>query len=164
MRTIFGLFKTYEDVQAAVQDLQEKEFHLNEMNAIIQKDTAEGHMNVNPRKVNISAMKGFDQLLAGALAGKQTINTHDAGRIYAAGDFVTKLAKVAEFPWAAGEGLKRALVDFNIPEEVAEAFTNGVRDGGILFCIRTSDEHSSTVSNILQSHKGTFVSGYGKIK
>lgn len=42
MRTIFGLFKTYEDVQAAIQDLEEKEFHLNEMNAIIQYEKYTG--------------------------------------------------------------------------------------------------------------------------
>lgn len=40
MRTIFGLFSTYEDAKAAIQDLSEQEFAINEMNAIIQKDIA----------------------------------------------------------------------------------------------------------------------------
>ncbi|MCF6157204.1 MAG: hypothetical protein E3K32_01225 [wastewater metagenome] len=162
MRTIFGIFKKYADAQAAVQDLQEKEFNVNEMNAIVQKDIAEEYMNVNPRKVNTATMKGIDQLLAGVLAGKQIVNTHDAGRVYASGSLATELAKVAESPQAAGKGLKRALVTFNIPEEVAEAFVAGIRGGGVFFCIRTSNERSSEAANVLRFYKGEYVSSYSK--
>lgn len=162
MRTIFSLFSTYEDANAAIQYLIDNRFTINEMNAIIQRDIAEEHMKINPRKANISTMNGIDKLLAGVLAGKQTENTYDAGRVYAAGDLATELAKVAELPRAAGKGLKSALIDFNIPEEVAESFIAGIKGGGILFFIRTSDERASTAANILQFYKGKHVSSYSR--
>ncbi len=40
-RTIFSLFSTYEDANAAIQYMIDNRFTINEMNAIIQRDIKE---------------------------------------------------------------------------------------------------------------------------
>lgn len=163
MRTIFACFRTYEDAGAAVEELLEKHFDVEEMNAIVQDYVAKGHRDVNLPEANVAVTKkmgdktarGLDQLIA----GEKAVSIPDVGNVFAAGDLATTLAKTAATPGAAEGGIKGALIDFRVSKNFAEIYKTSIKGGGVLFWIRTSDARESEVVKILRNHKAEHVSG-----
>jgi L-alanine-DL-glutamate epimerase-like enolase superfamily enzyme len=163
MRTIFACFQNYEDASAAVEELLQKHFEEGKMNAIVQDYVAKGHMDVNLSKVDVAVTdkigektaRGLDQLIG----GEKGVYIPDVGTVYAAGDTATIVAETAAKPGAADGGLKGALVDFRVPEDLAETYRAGIKGGGVLFWIRADDDRGSEAAEILRSHKAEHVSG-----
>lgn len=159
MRSIFALFDTYDDAEAAVRGLLERDFTEDQMNLLIQEQVAKNNLDadlgaVNVRKTNgvgTQSVQGLDALVG----GRSAINLADAGVVIAAGDTATTLVRSA-----AQSGLQAALEDFLIPETVAEAFASGVADGKILFWIRADDRRSGVAQDVLIMHKGRHTGSY----
>jgi hypothetical protein len=166
MKSIFALFKDYQDAEAAAADLLEKGFEEDEMNVIVHEQNAKNHMDVNLEKVKVDATNKVGEQnvhgLVRILAGQRPVRLSDVGPIYAAGEIATMLARAAANPGAVNGGLQAALVDFSVPKEVAEEFTTGIENEGVLFWIRTSDERAPEASSVLHSHKGVHVGNYAR--
>ena len=53
---------------------------------------------------------------------------------------------------AAAGGVVGALADLGVPEDKAHVYAEGVRRGGCLVSVKTSDAGSAQISDILESH------------
>lgn len=165
MKTIFGLFEIYQDAQAIVNELLDQGFPAEEMNVLIQEKVAKEDMQVNLEDANVAVtdevgeqrLHGLDRLLA----SQQPVMLPELEEVYAAGELATILAKTAAAPGAADGGLKAALMDFSVPEEVAQAYEAGVKEGGLLFWIRTSDDRAAKATNVLRKQAQHVISPVG---
>lgn len=163
METIFALFADYASAREAVEELRERGFRVEEMNAIIYAEVARGAMDVNPRTADVRASKalgertlrGLDRLLA----TEQPVPLPPVGDVLAAGELANLVVAAAGAPDAEG-GLTAALVDFGVPREAAGAYQRGVVDGGLLFWIRTDDERAGEAREIIQRHHASRVGAH----
>lgn len=164
MKTIFAMFENYEDAKAAVDELLGREFDEREMNAIVLEEIAKDYMEVNLERVHVKVTEkvgektavGLDHLLG----TQQPVEIPGVGEVYATGELATVLSKTAAAPGAVAGSLKAALIDFGVREEVAKAYTVGIKDGGLLFWIRTSDERAPETINVLRDHEGAYVADH----
>ncbi len=163
MRTIFALFEGYREAKSAVKDLLEQGFDPREMNVVVQELTARGNMDVNFRTANVEkareagedTLQGIDRMIAGT----QPLTVSDVGAVYAAGEMARIVVTAGHEEASSATGLKEALVDFHVPEELAEFYRNGVLDEGVLFWMRTEERRAAEAATILAETKGKEVAG-----
>jgi hypothetical protein len=164
MRTIFALFESYPEAKRAVDELLEREFEEHEMNVIVQELAAKGAMDVNMRTADVdkSAKLGNERIkgLNRLIAGRQAVTVPDVGRVYAAGEMATIVTKTAATQESQPTRFKDTLVDFDVPEEIAEFYTEGVMDGGVLFWLRTEDTRAAEAANVLSKTRGEKIGSY----
>ncbi len=164
MKTIFALFRSYRDARSAVERLLAGGFDGKKVNAVTQELTARSNMDVNFRTVNVEKSekfgKGAAQGLDRLLAGQKPIPARDAGPLYAVGGLGEMLRGTVPAKSKAVDGLKGALVDFDVPTEVAADYTNGVIAGGVLISVRASDEDQSEAIRILSEARGEEITTY----
>ena len=162
MKSVFALFMDYEDCRNAVDELLQAGFDEEEMNAMVDEKHAKERMEVNLERLDVQATdavgdraRGLDVLLG----VEQPVVVPRLGSVYAAGEIGTMLAKAAK---ASGEGqVKEAMAEFGIPAARAEAYIQGIIDGGILFWVRTSDERAAEAAQIFRVHNGTRIMSHG---
>lgn len=165
MRTIFALFEGYREARRAVDELISGGFDENEVNLIVQELTARSDMDVDFRTMNADksvklggkGLKGID----GLLAGHRPTIVPGVGEVYAAGKTASIVVKTAAGEKSGPGGLKKALIDFDVPGEAADFYSEGVADGGVLVWVRTEDARAAELANILSSTKGEDVANYG---
>ncbi len=163
MRTIFALFEGYREAKSAVEDLLEQGFDPREMNVVVQELTARGNMDVDVRTADVQkaqktaqdAPQGIDRMIAGT----QPLTVSDVGAVYAAGEMARNVVNAAHREKPPATGLKQALVAFDVPEELAEFYRDGVLEEGVLFFMRTEDRRAAEAANILAETKGKEVAG-----
>ncbi len=158
MRTIFALFEGYGEARSAVKDLLEQGFDPRDMNVVVQELTARGNMGVEPgvgdvpkvQETREDAPQGMDRMIART----QPLTVPDVRPVYAAGEMARIVVNATHKEEPSAAGLKEALVDFDVPEELAEFYRNGVLDEGVLFWMRTEDRRAAEAANILAETKG----------
>ncbi len=77
-----------------------------------------------------------------------------------AGEMATVLVRSAATEQSTPTSLKEALVDFDIPKEIADFYTEGILEGGVLLWLRTKDERAGEAANVLSETKGEEVGSY----
>jgi hypothetical protein len=155
MKTVIGMFRQVIDAQNAVHKLLDKGFKSEQMNIIVQENTAKQYLDVNRQEVKVEKtgslgkkhLEGLDNLLGGVRA----IVTPDAGRVFAAGAVASTLAKSAAS--MNDGGLRGALNDFNVPKEIATSYRDNIANGGLLFWLRTDDSQTGTAVIIIEDNK-----------
>lgn len=161
MKTIFCLFRDLDTAQSAIDQLVNQKFPSGEMNVIVQAQTAKNVLNINPRAVNIPVTGEGNRhpvpTLEKMLHGKQPVQIPDTGKVFASGELANLLTRSASTSAENDSvvGLKSALVDFGLPSNTAGRFYEGIKGGGILFFIRTSDERSPEAANFLRTQDGS---------
>lgn len=165
MRTVFALFKSYEDAETAVHDLLHRKFDLEQINAIVPENIAKVHAKVAPEEDWVDATEslagrafGLDRLLA----GRQAIPVPGVGRLLAAGDLAVILVRTASTPIAGGGNMRRALEDFGLPEKAAQAYQSGLEEGGIMLMVRTTDERAAEAGDALRKAHGSHIASYNR--
>lgn len=157
METIFGLIREYAQGDAAVRALLERGFEPDKVNVVLLESIARNAMEVGQNQIKVEKSAEFGEPgshgLDGLLGGEQTVRVPDAGDVYAAGELANLITSAASVPGTVDGGLQAALVEFNLPPETADFFQDGVKAGGLLFFIRTEDEHISKAAAILREHK-----------
>ena len=152
MQTVFALIQKYDDAKKAVDRLMDKNIDKEDINILAQKIAVESAWDVNQRTIDVDSTKAVGQKtvsgLDAMLGRQQPVKTNSAGELYAAGEMAEQIAKTASMP-AGGNGLKDALADFGLEDQAAEQLSDGVRAGELLVFVRSSDENSSLVSQIL---------------
>lgn len=169
MRTIFGLFDTYNQAKEATEKLVDNGFKERDVGAIAQERTVKNYLSVRQDKVDAAAsdkLNGKDAPALDRILGTQDpISTRDADSIYAAGDEATLVVKSfgtqteADGP-SEHAGLERALTDIKVPQDVASAYVEGIENGGVLLIVRADDDKAAQASSVLSEHHGKHVAGY----
>jgi uncharacterized protein (TIGR02271 family) len=158
--TIVGLFDTFNEAQAAVQDLVSTGISRDDISLTSNNATGEHRIDGDAGEhhgthagsgaatgAGIGAVVGG---IGGLLVGMGLLAVPGVGPILAAGPLAAALAGAGI--GAVTGGLLGALVGMGIPEEDAHAYAEGVRRGGTLVTVATDDAHSGPVADILNRH------------
>jgi uncharacterized membrane protein len=161
MKTVVGLFEDYRDADRAVSELSSQGFTRSEI-SIAARDSAIRDRMVageagTERAVAESAGAGavggsVVGGLAGLLVGIGALAIPGVGPVIAAGTLATTLGSTAVGAGigAAAGGLIGALVGLGIPEEDATFYAEGVKRGGVLVTVQTSDDRASEALSIMR--------------
>ena len=164
MKTIFGLFENFEDAGRAINQLMEQHFDLWKMNIIVSQLVAKNSMDVDLNRVKVGKTDNIGEHYAHGidwlLGGQQPVKLPDVGPVYAAGELATILVRAASAQGAVDDGLQSALEDFDVPEQVAGQYRTGIKEGGLLFFLRTDDQRAAQAVMLLRQHNASHVANY----
>lgn len=155
MKTVFALFSDIQTAQEAVDNILQAGFAEEQMNAIAQEVIAK-ELEITDTKTMVlktdqlgkKAIQGLPSLFI----GKKGINISDVGRVLASGTIAVELAGTASIH--SHGGLKLVLEQFNIPQNIANTYTSGLKAGGVLFCLRIEDKRQGETIQLLIGNKG----------
>ena len=154
--TVIGLYNRLEDAQNAVSELVSAGFPREDI-SMVAADT-EGKFKTY---VGESYEEGADGIATGAgagavvggigglLVGIGALAIPGIGPVLAAGPLASAL--IGAGVGAATGGLLGALVDAGIPEEEANVYAEGVRRGGTLIKVTTSEDRVDEANRIIDS-------------
>ncbi|RDL47898.1 hypothetical protein BLJAPNOD_05123 [Ensifer sp. M14] len=156
MKTVTGLFDTYDQASQAVRDL--KAAGISDDDVSMVASNAEGRYGVDdPEGVAAGAGTGAGLGAAvggagGLLTGLGLMAIPGVGPVVAAGWLAATAAGAAAGAIAGGAvgGLIGALTDSGVPEEDAHVYAEGVRRGGTLVTARVSDDEVARAEAILK--------------
>ncbi|RPI87983.1 MAG: hypothetical protein EHM41_03015 [Chloroflexi bacterium] len=169
-RTVVALFDDFSSASDAVRDLVDNGFTRNDISILASDQTGEYGRYLSTRDMSQTTDEGAVSGagvgagigaviggLAGILVGLGALTIPGIGPVLAAGPLsaaVAGLAGAGAGAVAGGVtgGLIGALADMGIPEDNAQYFAEGVRRGGTLVTLRTSDEMSNRARDILNNH------------
>jgi hypothetical protein len=150
-KTLVALYDTFDDAQTSVQDLMEGGFRRDDISVV----AADEHGQYEPlagtggagglgEGAGLGAVLGG---VAGLLVGLGALAIPGIGPVLAAGPLAATLTGAGI--GAVTGGLIGALVDVGIPEEEARSYAEGVRHGGTLVTVRSSDQLVDRAKDIL---------------
>lgn len=162
MQTIFCAFTTYPEADDAVRQLQESDFDMAEINALVHDGVAKAHMDENNLArvhVDVTDQIGEQELsgLALLVGNEQPVQVRNVGPILAAGQMATILANSAATQNQTGEDLESMLITYGAPQETASAYHTTVANGGVLLWVRSDESRSAEAATILRRHNGQHV-------
>jgi len=158
MKTVVGLFEYYQDAERAVNDLNARGFGRNEI-SVAARDTALKNRVVGGKEDAVAESAGAGAIgggavggIAGLLVGIGALAIPGIGPVVAAGTLATVLGSTAAGAGigAAAGGLIGALVGLGIPEEDAQFYAEGVKRGGVLVTVQTSDDRAQDALDIMR--------------
>ncbi|MEA4907107.1 MAG: hypothetical protein VB089_05785 [Anaerolineaceae bacterium] len=162
-KTIVALFDDFSAANDAVRDLINSGFKREEISLVANDASGEyGRTLIQTGETETNTSEGASVGAAiggvgGLLAGVGALTLPVIGPIVAAGPLATALAALLGAGAGAVVGgvtgsLVGALVDLGIPEETAGYYLEGVRRGGTLLTVHTSDDMSDLAVDILNRH------------
>ncbi len=169
-KTVVGLFDDFNDAQSVVQDLVDAGFSRSDI-SLAANQTASGYTgdgsNFGNSKLTSSELgtgeaAGKDAGIGagvggvvGLLVGLGALTIPGIGPVLAAGPLAAALGSVlgstvvGAAVGAAAGGLIGALTHLGVPKEHAEYYAEGVRRGGTLVTVATSDDEATEAAGIL---------------
>lgn len=170
-RTVIALYDNFSHANAAVRELVDNGISRNDISIMANDESGEYSRYVNQvRETNEPADSGAASGagvgagigaviggLGGILIGLGALTIPGIGPVLAAGPLaaaISGLAGAGAGAVAGGitGGLIGALVDMGVPEENAQYFAEGIRRGGTLVTVRTSDDRAALARDILNHH------------
>lgn len=149
-RNVLGLFDTRDHAEQAIRGLQDQGFARDAIGVAVQSTQQAAEMGGTTTAAGESAGAGAVTGTAvggllGLLAGLGTITLPGIGAIATAGTLATVLGSTALGAGlgAAAGGLIGALVGLGIPEEDAQVYAEGLKRGGVLVSVQTTDEQQA---------------------
>lgn len=162
MKNIIGLFKHEYEADAAIVALQRAGFGSNNLGAIApnsvvqkvnrQEDVEQGSIQADD-KLGASGGAAIGGLM-GLLLGLGAVVIPGIGPVLAAGTIASALGLTAAstgMGLIAG-GLLGALTSLGISEEEAQAYDEGVKQGGILVVVAAEEAQAAQVREIMGQH------------
>jgi heat induced stress protein YflT len=167
-KTVVGLFDTFAEAQHVVQDLVNTGFRREDI-SLLANDARGEYQNYRTvgEDTTSAAAEGAGAGAVGGgvlggvlglLVGVGALAIPGIGPVLAAGPLAAALGTagastlVGAGIGAATGGLIGALVGAGIPEEDASFYAEGVRRGGALVMVKTSDELAQSAYDTLRSH------------
>jgi hypothetical protein len=161
MRTVVALYDTKETARHVIEHLVNEGFDHEEISIATRGEEGDKVDIVKTRTREAGNEAGEGAAvgggvgaalggLGGLLVGLGTIAVPGAGLIVAAGPLIGLLG--GAFAGAIAGGLLGGLIGLGIPEEDARIYAEGVRRGGTLVIVRTSDETSENARSIMERH------------
>lgn len=156
-RTTAALYDSISDARNVVQELVDNGFPRDDISLIAQNSEGQTEGVTGQEQENIAdgtatgagigaALGG----LGGLLVGLGALTIPGVGPIIAAGPIATTLLGAGI--GAVGGGVIGALVDLGMPDEEAGYFAEGIRRGGALVSVETTDERIDEAIAILRRH------------
>lgn len=160
MKTVFCLFPQVETARDAVEALVERKFPKGHMNIIVLAQVAKNALEPGVRGTpipNTGRANGNLAHLDQMLSGKQPVIPPGIGKIIAVGEMANVLVGAASTPppGAQDAGMSGAFSGFGLPKQTAQKFTEGIKNGSLLFILRTEDERSSELVSFLRGLDGS---------
>ena len=127
MKTIFCLFRDYDDARQAVQHLVGSRYPADRLNSLILEQVAKNSIDLNPGqlygKPAIPVTGDGHNPLDVLLSRKQPVTLTGVGKVVVTGELASMLTKTAAaLPNSSSEnGLEGALGDFGVPAEAARS-------------------------------------------
>jgi uncharacterized membrane protein len=159
-KTLVALFDHLSDARLAVDNLVAAGISRDSINLVANDSTRayEGELakqRNSPRHDHDAAASGATVGtiiggLAGLLVGLGAFAIPGVGPIVAAGPIVATITGAGA--GAAAGGIVGALADLGVPEDEANVYAEGIRRGGCLVSVKTSDAQVAQVSEILESY------------
>jgi uncharacterized protein (TIGR02271 family) len=156
-KTIVALYDDFSDAQRAVNELVNSGIARDDISIVANDATGEygQHLDVDRDEGTSGTMAGAGigavlGGIGGLLIGLGALAIPGIGPVIAAGPIVTTLAGAGI--GAVAGGLVGALVDLGVPEEEAHYYAEGVRRGGSLVTVTTSDAMAEEVVDILENY------------
>lgn len=157
-KTVVSLYDDMSDAQRAIEDLQNSGFRREDISLVTRHaEGEEGRVEGRDRGDNVAEGAGIGGGVGtvlggvgGLLVGLGTLAIPGIGPILAAGPLVATLAGAGA--GAIAGGVVGALVGLGIPEEEARYYHEGVRRGGTLVSVTTSDESVERARSIMQRY------------
>lgn len=155
MQTVVGLYRRFEDAQQAVRALRDDGFRSEDVSLIasdregnyarhLESGETEDVGSGAAAGAGVGAVLGG---LGGLLVGLGALAIPGIGPVIAAGPIATTLAGAGI--GAVAGGLVGALVDMGIPEEHANWYVEGVKQGGTLVVVRAQEDRADHAVSIL---------------
>lgn len=158
MKTVSGLFNTYEEGKAAVRALENA--HIDRDNISILSRQEDGEYFEDSKTVEgAEAGAGLGALAGGAgglLAGLGMLTIPGIGPVVAAGWLATTITGIAAGAVAGGAagGIIGALTDSGVSREEADVYAESLRRGGTLVTARVDDAMAPAAARILDQANG----------
>jgi stress response protein YsnF/uncharacterized membrane protein len=153
-KTVAALFEERSEAYSAVQELVDHGFVRDDISVMVHDESKrEGYTKTHDDMRGTAQGAGIGAALGGAgglVVGLTSLTIPGLGPVIAAGPLATALLGAAG--GAAAGGLIGALTDMGIPEEHAHYYGEGVRRGGVLVTIATTDEMAGQAVSILSHH------------
>jgi hypothetical protein len=140
MRTVVGLFDTFDHAQSVVRDLEASGFPRSDISLVAHTDImahGRGHGTATGAGTAIGAGLGL-------LAGLAVIAVPGIGVVAALGPIIA-----GGLMGAVAGGLVGSLVDAGVPAEEAEYYSEGVRRGGTLVTVAAKDDDAPRAIEII---------------
>jgi hypothetical protein len=160
MKTVFCLFPDAQTARHAIDHLADRNFPRGQMNIIVLAQVAKNTLGSAQRGPDIPVTGDSSHktpYLDQMLAGKQPVSPPGVGRVLSVGELANVLTSTASSPpqGVPTPGMVGALSGFGLSKPVSEKLTAGVKNGGVLFFLRTEDERSSELVSALRSLDGS---------
>lgn len=154
-RTVIALYDDRSDAQRAIQDLVDSGFDRESISVLarhIENGPPAPSGNQAAEGAGIGAAIGLVfGGIGGLLVGLGALAIPGFGPIVAAGPLIAALTGAGV---GAGAGaIIGALVKLGIAEEEAHLYAEGVRHGGTLVVVQTSDQMAMQAANIMERHQ-----------
>ncbi|HYP00906.1 MAG TPA: YsnF/AvaK domain-containing protein [Pyrinomonadaceae bacterium] len=162
-KTVIGLFDNRAEAQSVVQELLGEGFRRDDISVMSKK--LEGHNNRQSETVAYVEEDGEEQIkdmakgagtgaaiggLAGLLLSLTSLAIPGIGPVLAAGPLAAVIAGAGI--GATAGGLISGLTRLGVPEEDANYYAEGVRRGGTLISVESSDEQAERAVAIMKQH------------
>jgi uncharacterized protein (TIGR02271 family) len=161
-KTVVGLFDSVSEAEAVVGQLTELGIPRDQVSVARQDTGTTGGTTTRTTTatatdtghhagtVTGAATGAFVGGAAGLAAGLTSLAIPGFGPLLAMGPIIATLTGAGI--GAAAGGLIGALVDWGVPEDEAEYYTEGVRRGGTLVTVRTEDALAERAADIMNRH------------
>jgi hypothetical protein len=151
MKTIFALFESRDEAEAAVAELIDRHFDEGEMNVIVREPLRRTGLDAKARKTNKAGLPG--------LIDARSMMMPDVGAVCVAGKIAARTAG-GGVPEMDARDLGDILAGLGVPKELAEFYCGGVQEGGLLFWVRADNGRAAEVTDILGSTKAEKLANY----
>jgi uncharacterized membrane protein len=167
--TIFSAFADRGSAEEAINELKDAGIQTEQMSVVTrtveETKAIEGATGVGEAAVKGAVTGGVLGAIAGLLIGASVITLPGIGGIAIAGPIAAALGisttAASTIAGAAtgtiGGGLIASLIGLGIPEDVAKAYEQTIRDEGVVLGIKVDEEDRSRVVDILTQNKATYI-------
>ncbi|MBZ4647239.1 MAG: hypothetical protein JG777_2728 [Clostridia bacterium] len=154
-KTIVGIFDSYDLAEKAARQIKDNGLRTDDISIVARDNNQQGaqetgtftneNRGINDNVSDGTVTGGVLGGLAGLLLGMGTMVIPGLGVIAAAGPIAGLLSG------ALTGGIVGGLVDLGIPEEAGREYEREVRQGRVLWSMRTEEANVDKVSNILRN-------------
>jgi uncharacterized membrane protein len=166
-KTVVGIFDSRDQAEMAARHVRDQGLRTDDISIVAKQgeDNAQGGQGINASMMNRQAgvndnisggvlSGGVLGGLAGLLIGTGSLFIPGLGIIAAAGPITGLLSG------AVTGGIVGGLVDLGIPESRGRTYENDIRQGRILFSMKTDEDKVGQVASILKSSGASRVDTY----
>ena len=153
MNTVVALFNTFNDAQQTVETVVNAGIDRADVSLIANDASGEYKVYTGDYREGDATASGAVGGAAvggaiGLLAGLGALAIPGVGPVIAAGPLLSALLGAGV--GAATGGLAGALIDVGVSQEEAQYYVEGVRRGGTLLSVNTSEERANEIAQLLQ--------------